>query len=235
MLAAGVGLAGVGAYRTFFDPSSQVFGPFPDRAAVAGRVVALTFDDGPNEPYTSRLVDLLADRGVVATFFQVGACVQRYPRLSSRMVQQGHVLGNHSHTHRFTRYATEPSLRTEIARAQIALEAEIGRTPALFRPPWLCHQPPLLAEVRRQGLQVVSGTFAHPLEVVQVPAPWIARHAVAVARPGAILIFHDGFDARGGRRDQTVEAVRLTVDELTDRGYTFMTVDQMLGVPAYQD
>jgi hypothetical protein len=92
----------------------------------------------------------------------------------------------------------------------------------------------VLAEARRQGLRVVSGTFAHPLEVAQIPGWRIARHAVELARPGAMLIFHDGFDARGGYRGQTVEAVRLVVAELADRGFRFMTVADMLATAPYQ-
>jgi peptidoglycan-N-acetylglucosamine deacetylase len=72
-------------------------------------------------------------------------------------------------------------------------------------------------------------------EVFQPDAARLARRAVAKTRPGSILIFHDGFDARGGDRARTVEAVRLTLDELTRRGYRFVTVDRMLGVPAYRE
>ena len=237
LLGAGAGaatMAGFG-YYSIFGPSSQLFGELPHRGTTRENVVALTFDDGPNEPFTSQLVHLLGEKHVPATFFQVGKCVERHPGLSARMVEAGHVIGNHSYSHRLLRYLTEPSLGSEIGRAQAVLEAEIGHRPALFRPPWLCHQPPLMVEAARQGLRVVSGSFAHPLEVAQIPAWRIARRAVNLARPGAILIFHDGFDARGGFRGQTVEAVRLVVDELKGRGFRFTTIDKMLDVPAYQD
>lgn len=212
----------------------MVPGTFPARGATREKVVALTFDDGPNEPFTSELVHLLGEKRVSSTFFQVGRCVERHPGLSARMLAAGHVIGNHSYSHRFHRYLVEPSLRSEIQRAQDIFETAIGRSPALFRPPWLCHPPPLLAEAARRRLQLVSGSFAHPLEVAQIPAWRIARWAVKRACPGAILIFHDGFDARGGPRSQTVAAVSLVVDELTERGFRFTTVDKILNVPAYQ-
>ncbi len=212
---------------------TKLFG-VPHRGATRNKVVALTFDDGPNEPFTSQLVDLLGTRRVAATFFQVGRCVERHPGLSAKMVDAGHVIGNHSYSHRFLRYFAEPSLRSEICRAQTVLEAELGRAPALFRAPWLCHQPPVLAEARQQGLQVISGTFSHTFEIAQIPAWRIARRAVHHARPGAILIFHDGFDARGGFRGSTVAAVRMVVDELAGRGFRFTTIDKLLDIPAYQ-
>lgn len=102
--AAGAGLAGA-AYWSFMSPYGQTLGAFPYRArGLAGdKVVALTFDDGPNEPYTSQIAAMIADRGVAATFFQVGRCVQRHPEVTRALVLAGHVIGNHSFSHRFTR------------------------------------------------------------------------------------------------------------------------------------
>jgi peptidoglycan/xylan/chitin deacetylase (PgdA/CDA1 family) len=84
------------------------------------------------------------------------------------------------------------------------------------------------------GLRVVSGEFCHPLEVAQPSPARIARLAVRFARPGSIIIFHDGRDGKGGDRAATVEAVRLVVDGLRDQNYTFVTVDRLLDVPPYQ-
>jgi peptidoglycan/xylan/chitin deacetylase (PgdA/CDA1 family) len=230
----GVALAAIGlGYWTAYRPTSQTFGPFPYQAEVSEPLVALTFDDGPNEPYTSRLLDLLDERGVRATFFQVGRCAERYPSASRRVVESGHVLGNHSYSHQFSSYFREPSQRREIERSQQALAAVTGVVPALYRPPWLCHWPWVLASIHDHGLQVVSGLFGHPLELVQPPAMIMAASAAKITKPGSIVIFHDGFDARGGRRDQSVAAIGPLIDTLAGRGYRFVTVDQLLGVPAY--
>jgi peptidoglycan/xylan/chitin deacetylase (PgdA/CDA1 family) len=231
--AIGVTAVGTATYGTAFLPSSQVFGPFPYRGNTADTLVALTFDDGPNEPYTSRLLDVLDDRGVKATFFQVGRCAQRFPSSTRRVVESGHVLGNHSYSHSFTRYATEPRQQAEIRRTQEILQSIAGVTPALYRPPWLCHWPWVLRTVRTAGLQVVSGTFAHPLEVFQPPARTMTAAASRLARPGSILIFHDGRESRGGRRDQSVAAIGPLIDRLRDQGYGFATVDELLGVASY--
>jgi peptidoglycan-N-acetylglucosamine deacetylase len=220
-------------YWTGFRPRSQIFGPFPYQGKVSEPVVALSFDDGPNEPYTSRLLAVLEDRNVRATFFSVGRCADRFPSTVRAVVQAGHVLGNHSYSHRFSSYLTAPSQRTEIRRCQDRLAAIADVRPSLYRPPWLCHWPWVLASVRAARLQVVSGRFGHPLEIFQPPAGTIAATAARLARPGAILIFHDGFDARGGRRDQTVAAIGPLIDRLRDRGYRFATVNELLGVPAY--
>ena len=230
----GVALTAVGlGYWTGYRPTSQVFGPFPYEAEVDEPVVALTFDDGPNEPYTSRLLEVLDARGVRATFFQVGRCAERFPSASRRVVEAGHVLGNHSYSHQFRRYFSEPSQRREIERSQQALAAVTGVVPALYRPPWLCHWPWVLGGIRQHGMQVVSGLFGHPLEIFQPPASVMTASAAKITKPGSIVIFHDGFDARGGRRDQSVAAIGPLIDILADRGFRFVTVDELLGVAAY--
>jgi peptidoglycan-N-acetylglucosamine deacetylase len=231
-LAGAMAAAGFG-YWAGFGPTSQVFGSFPYEAPSRERLVALTFDDGPNEPYTSRLLDVLEEREVPATFFAVGRCAERFPSTTRRLVEAGHVLGNHSYRHQLTRYVAEPSQRREIQRGQQALARVAGVIPALYRPPWLCHWPWVLRTVANGGLQVVSGRFAHPLEIFQPPASLMTARAAKKARPGRILIFHDGFDARGGRRDQSVAAIGPLIDTLTRRSYQFVTVDRLLGVPAY--
>lgn len=233
VVAAALGAAvGVG-FWTGFRSTSQVCGPFPFRGLTQERVVALTFDDGPNEPYTSRLLDLLDERGVRATFFQVGRCAERFPSSTRRVVDTGHVLGNHSFSHAFNRYLREPRQRAEVDRAQEVFQRIAGVTPALYRPPWLCHPPWVLSTLRERRLQVVSGTFGHPLEVFQPPGQLMAAGADRVTAPGSMIIFHDGREARGGPRDQTVAAVGPLIDRLENRGYRFTTVDQLLGVPAY--
>ncbi len=220
-----------------FGTRTQLFGPFPHRAPPDGdvegpaKVVALTFDDGPNEPWTGRLLDVLAERDVKATFFQVGRCAERFPSTTRRVVDEGHTLGNHSLNHTFSSYLHDPAQREEVLRAQDVLHRVSGVVPALYRPPWLCHWPWVLRTVDSAGLQVVSGTFAHPLEVFQPAASTMAAGAVRRTRPGSILIMHDGREARGGDRSQTVASVGPLVDRLRDEGYAFTTVDRLLGVP----
>jgi peptidoglycan/xylan/chitin deacetylase (PgdA/CDA1 family) len=229
-----VAAAGLGAYRLLMSPSSQLFGAYPYRGDPAERRVALTFDDGPNEPYTSQILDYLDSRGIRATFFQVGVCVERHPETTERIAAAGHVIGNHSLTHRFDTYLRPKRFEREVDRTQDILRQRLGRTPALARSPWLWRQPMLLRMLRRRRLQPVSGVFCHPLEVFQVDGERIARRAVARTRPGSILIFHDGFDGRGGDRGETVRAVKFATEALLADGYRFVTVDELLDVPAYQ-
>ena len=167
----------VAAYWTAFRPRSQVFGEFPHRGATTEKVVALTFDDGPNEPYTSRLLDVLADREVLATFFQVGRCAQRFPSTTRRVVEAGHVLGNHSYRHAFTGYLREPDQRKEIARAQDVLHAVAGVAPALYRPPWLCHWPWVLRSIGSTACSRCRERSGIRSRCCNRPRTWMADYA----------------------------------------------------------
>ena len=231
----GAAATATAAYWTMMSSYSQLLGRFPYRGRAADKVIALTFDDGPNEPFTSQIADVLRYTRTRATFFQVGQCVQRFPEVTARLVRDGHVIGNHSQSHQVTRCLGIGAQRSETEAAQRAIALATGRTPALYRPPWLIRTPALHAVLRHHGLAPVSGEFCHGFEVFQPPPRWIARRALAKARPGAILIFHDGFDARGGNRASTVAAVRMVIAELTRRGYDFVTVDELLGTPPYQE
>lgn len=228
-----VGGAIAAAYRLLMSPVSQLVGSFPFRGDLPDKVIALTFDDGPNEPYTSQIADFLATENIRGTFFQVGICINRFPDMPAALLRQGHVIGNHSYSHRMLRCIRPAAQRTETLTTQTILTSAIGRIPALYRPPWLLRTPSLYSVLRSHNLQPVSGTFCHPLEVLQPTPERIAARALKKAKPGAILIFHDGFDSRVGHRGHTVFAVKLVVAELQSAGYRFVTVDEMLGVNAY--
>lgn len=227
-----VAVLGLG-YWIVMSPYSQLFGNFPYKAMTSEKVVALTFDDGPNEPFTSEIADFLRTRAVTATFFQVGRCVERNPEVTERLAREGHLIGSHSYSHRFLHCLRWSAQKEDIAKGQQTLTTLLGRRPALFRPPWLFRHPSMLQTLRAKGLEPISGEFGHVLEVFQPSPERIARRALAKVRPGSILIFHDGFDARTGPRGQTVEAVKLVVDHLLRDGYSFATIDELLGIPGY--
>lgn len=223
------------AYWTAMSSYSQALGPFPYRAPTGERTIALTFDDGPNEPHTSQIAHELSRHDARATFFQVGRCVERHPGVTAALAAAGHTIGNHSLSHELHRCVRRTDLVDEVDATQRILTDRLGRRPALYRPPWLLRTPALFEILAGHALTPVSGEFCHAVEFAQPSPERIARRALAKARPGAILIFHDGFDGRGGDRANTVAAVRLVVNRLVRDGYTFSTVDQLLGIAPYQD
>ena len=221
-------------YYLFISPTSQVFGYFPYRIKTDEKVVALTFDDGPNSPFTEGILEILKLHNIKATFFVVGKNLERMPGLGRLIVENGHTLGNHSYSHAFHKYLISTSFVSEITKNQVIIEHITGKRPALFRPPWLFRQPWLLHTAKTNGLLPVSGAFSNALEVFQPSAEWLTKRVLNKVEPGMILIFHDGNNAKNGNRKQTVRTIDLLIPKLIARGYRLVTVDQLLNTSAYQ-
>jgi peptidoglycan/xylan/chitin deacetylase (PgdA/CDA1 family) len=221
-------------YWLCMSSQSQLWGEFPYRKKTAKKVVAITFDDGPNEPYTSQIADYLNSMNVKATFFQVGSCVKRYPAVTKNLFQAGHTIANHSANHNFMDYIYHPRFKKEIQITQKIIFRTIGEYPSLFRPPWLWRTPFLFKTLKENKLVPISGKFCSFIEILQPNANTIARHALAKIKPGSIIIFHDGFSGEGGNRQKTFEAVKIVVEELKHRGYSMVTVDKLLQKAPYK-
>ena len=220
----------VGGYVLAAWPQSQLYGRIVTHGPSDAKLVALTFDDGPNDPATSQILDVLAAKDVKATFFVVGENVAVYPDTVRRIVAEGHALGNHSYRHRKRDALLEPGYG-ELERAQRAIAAVVGFRPALYRAPNGFHTPWQLRAVRRAGLVTVHWNVQ--TKDWERPAPdTIVRRVLDHVRPGAIILLHDGDDTRhGSDRTPTVEALPRLIDELRARGYRFVTVPALLGVP----
>ncbi len=221
------------AYYIFIYSRTQIFGYFPSKIHTSAKVIALTFDDGPNPPYTEELLDILAKHDVKATFFMPAKNVERFPELANRVVQLGHVIGNHSYGHEFTNHFKTLKFEKEISQAQDIIEKITGKKPALYRPPWLFKHSYLLQSLTHHKLTPVSGFFCSNWEIWHASASKIAADALKVAKPGRIIIFHDGFDTKGGDRAGSIGAIDIIIPELKKQGYKFLTVDELLKVPAY--
>ena len=203
-------VAGLSAiYLACMSPWSQLLGRFVWRARTDEKVVALTFDDGPNEPFTTQILDLLDTHGAVGTFFMVGRNAERCPDVVRRIARSHHELGNHSYRHQFRRnFAGSRSFLDEIGSTQALFDRLVHVEPRLFRPPWLYRTRGILRAVEAEGLRSIGGEFCHLLEVFQPRAGRIAVATLRKLRPGSIIIFHDGFNgSQGVDRTQTVRAV----------------------------
>jgi chitin deacetylase len=197
-----------------------------DRVAVAERVVALTFDDGPRPPYTAAILDVLRDQGIVATFFLVGENALRYPELARRIVREGHAVGNHGWAHRALDELSTRAADDEIGRGALALRRVTGIYPRILRPPYGA------LDRRISGRTGVAATRGQAIIMWSVETrDWATRSALEVAagtvrgiRPGSIVLLHDG----GGNREHVVTATRWMVGHLARQGYRFVTVPQLL-------
>jgi peptidoglycan/xylan/chitin deacetylase (PgdA/CDA1 family) len=224
-------LVGIGGYG-FFVPGAQAFGKIYTRQPATDRVIALTFDDGPNDPYTSQILNILAHYRVKATFFVVGKNVEYYPETARRIINEGHVVGNHSWDHREFEPLVDIHSR-EIARAQQAIERTTGVRPRLFRPPYGQKTPWQLAAAREQGMIVVAWSLSAN-DPKQPPPGNITARVLRHASPGAILLLHDGYETyHGGNRSNTTAALPEIIETLLAQAYRFVTVPELLAVQPY--
>ena len=198
------------------------------RANVSESVVALTFDDGPRDPYTAQILDVLRDHGVVATFFLIGENVVRHPMLANRIVREGHAVGNHSFSHRSLPTLADQQIRAEIERAAEAIRMATGLRPWLLRPPYGA------MDSRLRGSHGIPASGGNTVILWSVQASdWSTRSAQRVAlrtltqvRPGSIILLHDG----GGSRGHVVTATRWMVANLSRRGFRMVTVPDLLAM-----
>jgi peptidoglycan/xylan/chitin deacetylase (PgdA/CDA1 family) len=220
---------GFGAYAAR-TPSSQVFGDIVTHGSGTDRVVALTFDDGPNEPYTGQILDVLKDEGVHATFFVIGMNAERQPETVRRIVREGNDLGNHSYAHR--KRDTLLDLHYNDAAKTNAILAQItGIVPRLYRAPNGFHTPWSMRAVGSRGLRVI-GWDVESNDWDEPGTDTIVRRTMQRVHPGAIILLHDGDNTRQKTdRGQQVAATRMLIDTLKGQGYRFVTVSEMLGLP----
>lgn len=222
-VAAGVGLTGA-ALHGVYHRNSPIFGRPISSLPTADRAVALTFDDGPNPVATPRILDALAARGVKATFFVLGRHADRWPELVRRMSAEGHVLGNHGFFHRKLHVHGPAYVRRDLTMGVESIERAASVRPRLFRAPHGFRNPWVSPIAKSLGERTVGWSLG-VWDSARPGVDAIVRRTVDGARPGSILLLHDGdgYDIDGDRT-QTAAAVPRIIDELHARDFTFVTV-----------
>jgi polysaccharide deacetylase family sporulation protein PdaB len=194
---------------------------------LAEKKIALTFDDGPNDPYTSEVLKVLKDNHVRATFFLVGKNVEANPQAAREIVAAGHAIGNHSYDHRNLVTRTNAQVRDEILKAEKAIEEATGQKTALFRPPYGDKDAFTLRQTRQLGYVMIEWSVS--AEDWRRPGPRrIVANVVKDVRNGSIILMHDGDKIRRGDRSQTVAALPQIIAQLRQEGYEFVTIPELL-------
>ncbi|MBJ7258945.1 MAG: polysaccharide deacetylase family protein [Chthoniobacterales bacterium] len=190
---------------------------------VSRRIVALTFDDGPHPELTPKLLDILRQNGVRATFYVIGRNVATYPDIARRIVAEGHEIANHSYNHPALTSLGAERLNQEIAGTSDAIERATGRRPTNMRPPYgAINDRVRQAILRVHGLDVILWS-CDPLDWKRPGAAVVRQRLVDGATPGGILLAHDIHPG-------TIEAVPGIIQDLKAKGYGFATVSQLLAL-----
>jgi len=190
---------------------------------VDGPYIAMTFDDGPSDKLTPKLLDLLAARHIKATFFVIGENVAEHPEIVARAAREGHEIGNHSWSHpNFSRMSDE-GIRSQLRKTDDAIRSAIGTSPTLLRPPY--------GNLGARQKKWINEEFGYKIILWDVdPNDWkrpgpmvVSNRILKETRAGSIVLSHDIHPG-------TIEAMPTTLDQLAEKGFKFVTVSELIGL-----
>jgi peptidoglycan/xylan/chitin deacetylase (PgdA/CDA1 family) len=190
-------------------------------------VLYFTFDDGPHPTFTPAILDVLAEHNALATFFQEGSDVERYPDLTRRAHESGHQIGNHAYSHRRLEDLDDSELELELARTSDLIEGTIGKRPTLLRPPYGSPFHPKPCQharqdaIRQQASQLGMKTVTWDIQVDDWNKPGVTAMVSRVLDEAAdrkVVLLHDAECANQADNLATVDTI---LRQLGSRGYTF--------------
>jgi peptidoglycan-N-acetylglucosamine deacetylase len=209
-------------------PTGQWYGRSFARLGRGSRQLALTYDDGPNDPHTLRLLEVLAKHEVRATFFLIGRYVRQRPDIVRELVKGGHMIGNHTFTHSLLIFKAAREIEAEITACACALRDAADEHSNLFRPPFGGRRPAVLRIVREMGLEPVMWSVTG-YDWSAPSAEHIERKVMGGVRGGDVILLHDGGHRTfGADRTYTVTATDRLILRYQQDGYQFVTIPEMM-------
>jgi polysaccharide deacetylase family sporulation protein PdaB len=190
------------------------------------KLVALTFDDGPDNKYTLQILEILKEYDVKATFFMVGVQVEKYPETAKKIVEEGHSIGNHSWSHKDLSKLSGKALDNEIDKAQQAILEATGVTPHLMRAPYGAISDTMLDAVHKEDMKHVFWTV-DTRDWAGSSVADMHKNVVAHTHKGGIILMHS-FGGRKHAIEHTVMLLPSIITELREKGYEFATVDEII-------
>jgi len=225
----------IGVVSTLFayhgiNPRSRFYGKVCSNGDRNCLRIALTFDDGPNEPYTSHVLSILEQYRIKATFFIIGQNARRYPETCRRIVTAGNVIGNHSYHHlKSLCLRRGKTVARDIEMAHQAIYECTGHEPKLFRPPHGFRTPWMMRTVRNLGYTVVTWDNMTSDWKAEKSGDEIIQAILRRAKPGGVIVLHDGRDTRlSYNRSHMIQALPFVIETLMEKGFEFVTIPELL-------
>ncbi|TVY09172.1 polysaccharide deacetylase family protein [Paenibacillus cremeus] len=207
----------------------RLFGVGVYRKGDGGRLIALTFDDGPDPLYTSQLLDLLQRYGISSTFFVLGSSAERHPELIKRMHREGHLIGIHNYEHKANALMTPKRVMRQLSRSVEAVERITGVKPEFYRPPWgviNIFDFLLLRRFRFILWSIIVGDWSS-----RGGKHKIKSRLESKLKDGAVIVLHDSGQTLGADQDapsHMLQALEEFVREALAKGYSFLRVDEKM-------
>jgi peptidoglycan/xylan/chitin deacetylase (PgdA/CDA1 family) len=228
----GFAIAGVAAVTALgyqsMAPTGQWFGRAFCGLPLGSKQIALTFDDGPNDPHTLNLLEVLAKHNVHATFFLIGKYARQRPDIAQAIAKNGHVIGNHTFTHPLLTVQPNSRIRRQILDCRNAITGAVGEHSNLFRPPWGGRRPGTFRISRELGLEPIMWNVTG-YDWNAPSAEFIEQKVSRKIRAGDVVLLHDGSHAAfGADRSKTVQATDRLIAKYKNEGYDFVTIPEMM-------
>jgi peptidoglycan/xylan/chitin deacetylase (PgdA/CDA1 family) len=210
------------------DVGSNIYVKAHCKGTNRDKCVALTFDDGPDAENTAKVLDVLKRHNIRATFFLIGKNAEENPALAARMVEEGHIVANHTYTHASTfPLESRAQVEHEIAQCSEAIYRVTGRRPRLFRPPFGVTTPNIGKASRELRQEVIGWSIRSYDTNIRPTRKSVVKGIMKRIHPGAIILLHD-------RCDGAEELLEMLIRECTQRGYRFVALDEMLNIRSYE-
>lgn len=187
---------------------------------VKKKQIALTFDDGPNERWTEKYLDLLADKGIKASFFMLGKNAKNHPELVRKVSAAGHDIGIHSYDHDDLKKQEYAAIQEDLILSQDTIAQITGVVPTLFRPPYGSIDAQVIEVAQEQGLLMVLWNV-DPQDWLLDTKEKVAKAVLDHVEPGNIVVMHEG-------KSVTYGALPMIIDTLKEEGYEFVTIRELV-------
>jgi peptidoglycan/xylan/chitin deacetylase (PgdA/CDA1 family) len=206
--------------------SSGFFMKITCSAKTGIKEIAISFDDGPAQNYTPQILQVLKENNVPAAFFCIGNRISGNENILSQIDEEGHIIGNHSHSHHFwfDMYASKKML-ADMRMMDEAVNKAIGKTPKLFRPPYGVMNPNLKKAIIDGGY-IPVGWSVRSMDTVAKDENKLLNKVIDAIEPGAVFLFHDTCAV-------TLAILPAFIKEVKLRGYNISRLDKMLNLPTY--
>lgn len=191
------------------------------------KLIALTFDDGPDEDYTPKILDILKKHDVKATFFVVGQKVGWDQEIVKREHEEGHEIGNHTFSHINVCHREYDDIYKEITETQEAIKKITGKEPTIFRPPYRAINKEMCSIVKEKKMNVVLWSDLDPRDWSNPGVYFITNTILTKVKNGNIILLHD-YNNQRKSTSQTIQALDIIIPELKAKGYKFVTVSELI-------
>lgn len=215
--------------REIIDLASEYPKVFFRSGNLKVKQVALTFDDGPDKNYTVKILDVLKKHKVPATFFVIGKRCELYPEVVTRMVKEGHILGNHTWSHPNIIKLSNKKAEKELAATEQIIKKTAGYSPKLFRSPYGSLDRKKVELIKNRGYKIIAWNV-DSLDWKGLSAAEVKTNVLENIREGSIILQHSA-GGLGEDLSGTVKALDDIIRTLKKDGYKFVTVDKLLNIP----